>query len=118
MASKPEELPSLDDDLTVKPSVPPRLRPRAIMSDDQVHANSRVMGETWGASTQVRQAEALTPLEPLRIDVPEYLARELRVKCAEHKVTIAYLVMSALRRDGFHVEDKDLVKDRYKRGKR
>jgi hypothetical protein len=118
MASKPEELPSLDDDLTVKPSVPPRLRPRAIMSDDQVHANSRVLGETWGASTQVRQAEALTPLEPLRIDVPEYLARELRVKCAEHKVTIAYLVMSALRRDGFHVEDKDLVKDRYKRGKR
>ena len=98
MASKPEELPSLDDDLTVKPSVPPRLRPRAIMSDDQVHANSRVLGETWGASTQVRQAEALTPLEPLRIDVPEYLGRELRVKCAEHKVTIAYLVMSALRK--------------------
>ena len=118
MASKPEELPSLDDDLTVKPSVPPRLRPRAIMSDDQVHANSRVLGETWGASTQVRQAEALTPLEPLRIDVPEYLGRELRVKCAEHKVTIAYLVMSALRREGFHIEDKDLVKDRYKRGRR
>jgi hypothetical protein len=118
MASKPEDLPSLDDDLTVKPSVPPRLRPRAVMSDDQVHANSRVLGETWGASTQVRQAETLTPLEPLRIDVPEYLARELRVKCAEHKVTIAYLVMSALRRDGFHIEDKDLVKDRYKRGKR
>jgi hypothetical protein len=118
MASKPEELPSLDDDLTVKPSVPPRLRPRAVMSDDQVQANSRVLGETWGASTQVRQAEVLTPLEPLRIDVPEYLARELRVKCAEHKVTIAYLVMSALRREGFHIEDKDLVKDRYKRGRR
>jgi hypothetical protein len=118
MASKPEALPSLDDDLTVKPSAPPRLRPRAILSDDQVQANSRVLGETWGASTQVRQAEPLTPLEPLRIDVPEYLARELRVKCAEHKVTIAYLVMSALRNDGFHLEDKDLVKDRYKRGKR
>jgi len=118
MATKPEELPSLDDDLTVKPSAPPRLRPRAIISDDQVQANSRVLGETWGASTQVRQAEPLTPLEPLRIDVPEYLARELRVKCAEHKVTIAYLVMSALRKDGFHIEAKDLVKDRYKRGRR
>jgi hypothetical protein len=81
MATKPEELPSLDDDLTVKPSAPPRLRPHAIISDDQVQANSRVLGETWGASTQVRQTEPLTPLEPLRIDVPEYLARELRVKC-------------------------------------
>jgi hypothetical protein len=118
MATKPEELPSLDDDLTVKPSAPPRLRPRAVISDDQVQANSRVLGETWGASTQVRQTEPLTPLEPLRIDVPEYLARELRVKCAEHKVTIAYLVMSALRKDGFHIEEKDLVKDRYKRGRR
>jgi hypothetical protein len=118
MATKPEELPSLDDDLTVKPSAPPRLRPRALISDDQVQANSRVLGETWGASTQVRQTEPLTPLEPLRIDVPEYLARELRVKCAEHKVTIAYLVMSALRKDGFHIEEKDLVKDRYKRGRR
>jgi hypothetical protein len=118
MAGKPEDLPSLDDDLTVKPLLPPRLRPRAVMTDDQVHANSRVLGETWGASTRVRQAEPLTPLEPLRIDVPEYLARDLRMKCAEHKVTIAYLVMSALRKDGFLIEDKDLVKDRYKRGRR
>jgi hypothetical protein len=118
MATKPEELPSLDDDLTVKPSPPPRLRPRAIIPDDQVQANSRVLGEQWGASTQVRQAEPLTPLEPLRIDVPEYLARELRVRCAEGKVTIAYLVMTALRKDGFRIDDKDLVKDRYKRGKR
>ena len=48
MAGKPKEkLPSLDDDLTVKPLLPPRLRPRAVMTDDQVHANSRVLGETW-----------------------------------------------------------------------
>ena len=118
MATKPEELPSLDDDLTVKPSAPLRLRPRTIISDSEVQANSRSMGEAWGASTHVRAPEPLTPLEPLRIDVPEYLARELRVRCAEGKVTIAYLVMAALRKDGFRIEDKDLVKDRYKRGRR
>jgi hypothetical protein len=50
--------------------------------------------------------------------VPDYVARELRVRCAESKVTIAYLVMAALRKDGFKIEDKDLVKDRYKRGRR
>src|SRR5689334_12482737 len=98
MAAKPEELPSLDDDLTVKPAVPPRLRPRAFIPDDQVQANSRVLGEQWGAATHIRPQEPLTPLEPLRIDVPEYLARELRVRCAEDKVTIAFLVMSALRK--------------------
>ncbi|MGE4049096.1 MAG: hypothetical protein AB7F35_29915 [Acetobacteraceae bacterium] len=118
MASKPEELPSLDDDLTVRPAAPPRLRPRTVIPDDQVQANSRVLGEQWGAATHIRPQDSLTPLEPLRIDVPNYLARELRVRCAEDKVTIAYLVMKALQKDGFTVAEKDLVKDRYKRGKR
>src|SRR3978361_103120 len=121
MATKPEELPSLDDDLTVKPSAPLRLRPRTIIPDSEVQANSRSMGEAWGASTHVRAPEPLArlaPLEPLRIAVPEYLARELRVRCAEGKVTIAYLVMAALRKDGFRIEDKDLVKGSYKRGRR
>ena len=34
------------------------------------------------------------------------------------KVTNAYLVMKALAKDGFHVDEKDLVPDRYRRGKR
>jgi hypothetical protein len=121
MATKPEELPPLDDDLAVvpvRPASPPQLRPRDAIPDEQVQANSRLLGETWGASTQVRQSEPLTPLEPLRIDVPEYLARELRVRCAEQKVTNAYLVVLALKKEGFHIEEKDLVKDRYKRGRR
>jgi hypothetical protein len=118
MAVKPEELPSLDDELTVRPAAPPRLRPRAIIPDSEVQANSRSLGEVWGASTHIRPQEPLTPLEPLRIDVPDYVARELRVRCAKSKVTIAYLVMAALRKDGFKIEDKDLVKDRYKRGRR
>src|SRR3954453_15201771 len=118
MATKHEELPPLDDDLAVKPAAPPRLRPRAVIPDEQVQANSRVLGEQWGAATHIRPQEPLTPLEPLRIDVPEYLARELRVRSAEEKATIAFFIMRALRKDGFTIEDKDMVKDRYKRGKR
>jgi hypothetical protein len=119
MVTKPDELPSLDDDLTpARPVAPPKLRPRPVIPDEQIQTNSRVLGEQWGAATHIRPQESLTPLEPLRIDMPDYLARELRIRCAEQKVTIAYLVMAALRKDGFHIEDKDFVKDRYKRGKR
>ena len=77
MATKPGELPSLDEDLDSSPVRavnPPRLRPRAVIPDDQVQANSRMLGEQWGAATHIRAQEPLTPLEPLRIDVPEYLA--------------------------------------------
>ena len=120
MAVKPEALPSVDDDLTVGPtrSMLKGLRSRSGISDEEVQANSRAIGEQWGASTQLAQPLPATPLESLRIDVPDYLARELRVRCAEQKVTNAYLVMKALAREGFHIEEKDLVTDRYKRKKK
>lgn len=120
MAVKPEALPSVDDDLTVAPARPilKGLRSRSGISDEEVQANSRAIGEQWGASTRIPQPPPATPLESLRIDVPAYLARELRVRCAEQKVTNAYLVMKALAREGFHIDEKDLVTDRYKRGKR
>ena len=123
MATKPEDLPSGVDDLALPGASPPRPNLRALRSaaeipDEDVRANSRVVGEKWGASTQIHPSPPTTPLESLRIDVPDYLARELRVRCAERKVTNAYLVMMALARDGYHIEEKDLVPDRYKRGKR
>jgi hypothetical protein len=124
MATKPEALPSVDDDLAL-PAEPRRQRPNLAalrsspdLPDDAVRANSLAIGEKWGASTRLQTPPPTTPLESLRLDVPDYLARELRVKCAEMKVTNAYLVMRALAKDGFHVDDKDLVPDRYKRGKR
>jgi len=120
MAVKPEALPSINDDLTIAPTRPTLkgLRSRSGISDEEVQANSRAMGEQWGASTRILQSPPATPLESLRIDVPDYLARELRVRCAEQKVTSAYLVMKALAREGFHIDQKDLVTDRYKRGRR
>jgi hypothetical protein len=114
MSSKPVELPSLDEDLT--PNLR-RLPPRQI-PDDVVQANSRTLGEQWGASTRIHAPPPTTPLESLRLDLPEYLVRALRVKCAEEKVTNAYLVMKALANDGWHIEAFDLVRDRYKRRNR
>jgi hypothetical protein len=124
MATKHEQLPSVDDDLAL-PTEPPAQRPNlaALKSsmdvpDDAIRANSRSIGEKWGASTRIPTPVPTTPLESLRIDVPDYLARELRVRCAEQKVTNAYIVMKALAKEGFHVDEKDLVPDRYKRGRR
>jgi hypothetical protein len=123
MAVKSEELPSVADDLALPGDSAPRPNLRALRSateipDEDVRANSRVLGEKWGATTQIHPPPPTTPLESLRIDVPDYLARELRVKCAEQKVTNAYLVMMALAKDGYRIDAKDLVPDRYKRGKR
>jgi hypothetical protein len=123
MAVKPEALPSVDNDLTIPVEPPSRpnlaaLRSSPHVADETVRANSRAIGEKWGASTRIPVPPPTTPLESLRIDVPDYLARELRVRCAEMKVTNAYLVMKALTKDGFHVDEKDLVPDRYRRGKR
>jgi hypothetical protein len=123
MPTKPEELPSVADDLALPGDSLLRPNLRALRSameipDEAVRANSRTIGEKWGATTQIQSPPPTTPLESLRIDVPDYLARELRVRCAEQKVTNAYLVMMALAKDGYRIEDKDLVQDRYKRGKR
>jgi hypothetical protein len=129
MAKKPEELPSIDEDLTLpttrtEPTPPvPRpnlsgLRSTADMADETVKANSRVIAERWGATTRIPTPVQTTPLESIRVDVPAYLARELRVRCAEEKVTNAYIVMKALVKEGFHIDEKDLVVDRYKRGKK
>jgi len=124
MATKHEQLPSVDDDLALS-TEPPAHRPNlaalkssADVPDEAIRENSRSIGAKWGATTRLPTAVPTTPLESLRIDVPDYLARELRVRCAEQKVTNAYLVMKALAKDGFHIDENDLVTDRYKRGKR
>ena len=57
--SKPP-LPPIDGDLTPAPRQRvdlKGLRPREPMADDAVEANSRAIGEKWGASTQLPAAE-------------------------------------------------------------
>ncbi|MEO0722777.1 MAG: hypothetical protein AAFY43_11595, partial [Pseudomonadota bacterium] len=48
---------------------------------------------------------------PLSLEVPYYLARELKIKAATDAVTVRYLVLSALSAAGYRVDDDELEED-------
>lgn len=48
---------------------------------------------------------------PLSLEVPDYLARELKVKAATEAVTVRYLVLSALDAAGYRVDADELEED-------
>lgn len=115
--SKPP-LPSISDEL--KPTPRARvdlkgLKPRAAAGDEAIEANSRVIGQKWGASTQLPPEERPAPLAPvtsIRGYIPQYLDDELAIKAAERRVTKTFLIMEALARAGYRVDEADLVQDR------
>ncbi|MBE7157666.1 MAG: hypothetical protein INR62_04400 [Rhodospirillales bacterium] len=94
-----------------------RLDLRAIKApegeDANVEANSRKLAAEWGAVTTVTPPRA--PIASLRIEIPEYLDRELAQRAFEQRATKQFLVVQALKAAGFHVEDADLVPDKRKR---
>jgi hypothetical protein len=110
------------------PPIGDELRPKARLkrhdnqpaSDAEIEANSRRIGERWGAATRLRQETELPPLAPvvsIRGYIPKYLDDELTLKSAERRVTKTFLIMEALARAGYRVDDNDLVQDRRKRPK-
>jgi hypothetical protein len=115
--SKPP-LPSIEGELAPAPR--PRidlkgLKPREPMADEAVEANSRAIGERWGASTQLPVVEPVPQLAPtasIRGYIPQYLDNELSVRAAERRVTKTFLIMEALAKAGYHIDDVDLVQDR------
>jgi hypothetical protein len=121
--SQKPALPDIGDELAPKK---PRLdlkalRPKAILEDETIESNSRVLGAEWGASTSIQAATTPqeekpppTPVASLRLEVPAYLDNELRLKAAADGVTKQYLVMQALAAAGFAVRPEDLVTDRRK----
>ena len=117
--SKPP-LPSIDDDLAAAPRQRvdlKGLRSRQPMADEAVEANSRAIGEKWGASTQLPVTEPqaqLAPVTSIRGYIPQYLDDELSVKAAERRVTKTFLIMEALAKAGYRVDEMDLVQDRRK----
>lgn len=50
-------------------------------------------------------------VEKLTIELPRYLADALRRAAVEQRTTARHLVMLALRKDGFEVQETDLVPD-------
>jgi len=109
-----KELPSIDDDLAPRKRVDLRaIQPRK-QADQMVEENSRRLGDEWGAQTSLERPTSKTPLASLRIEVPDYLDRELAVRAAEQRVTKQYLVMKALQEAGYRIDSQDLVMDKRK----
>lgn len=108
------QLPSLDGDLDVRKRVDLKAIRAASGTDDAaIEENSRRIGAEWGAVTSLPRPQK-TQLASLRIEVPEYLDRELAVKAAEMRVTKQFLVLQALQHDGYRIEAHDLVEDKRK----
>jgi hypothetical protein len=123
------DFPPLDDEL----------RPRARLkrhadtpaTDEEIEANSRRIGEKWGASTNISAEPPppaapaapepapppLAPVTSIRGYIPQYLDDELAVRAAERRVTKTFLIMEALAKAGYRVDENDLVQDRRKRPK-
>ena len=125
--SKPD-LPSITSDLAPRRRLDLKAIRSAQVDDLEVAENSRKIGAEWGAQTsleassdkiQVTPAELTSPtakvlLASLRIEVPDYLDRELAFKAVELRCTKQHLVMKALRDAGYRVNDADLVEDKRK----
>jgi hypothetical protein len=115
--SKPG-LPSIDEELAPKPRVNLKnLRAREPIADEDIAANASAIGEKWGASTQIGPTEPPVPLSPLisiRGYIPHYLDNELAMKAAGRRVTKTFLILEALQKAGYRVDENDMVEDRRK----
>src|SRR4051794_34480646 len=113
--------PPIKDELrqAAKPRLDVSLKPRPELPDEAIAANSRTIGERYGAAPSLLSsappAEPPRPAAPLtsvRFDCPDYLDKELSVKAAEQWVTKTYLILQALGQACYRLDEVDLVKDR------
>jgi hypothetical protein len=106
-----EPLPSLESELTPKKRVDLRAIRSAPVDDEAIDQNSRRIGAEWGAQTSLPQPEPKVLLASLRIEVPDYLDRELAMAAVQQRCTKQYLVMKALRGAGFKIEEGHIMED-------
>jgi hypothetical protein len=115
------DLPPIKDELrqAAKTRLDVNLKPRPELPDEAIAANSRAIGERYGSATSLPPPTSLVeppkpaaPLTSVRFDCPDYLDKELSVKAAEEGVTKTYLILQALGRAGYRLDEVDLVKDR------
>lgn len=98
------------------------IRPKGNADDATIEENSRLLGNEWGASTSLQRTQqpasappvARAPVASLRIEVPVYLDDELTREAAAKRITKQYLVLTALRSAGYHIDDADIVADKRK----
>ena len=64
-----------------------------------------------GSAAEEGEGRLVARRRPLSLEVPEYLARELKVKAATEAVTVRFLVLSALSEAGYRVDSDELEED-------
>ena len=71
------------------------------------------LASEWGAVTTVPSPKPV--IASLRLEIPEYLDRQLAQAAFDQRVTKQFLVIQALKAAGFSVDAADLVPDKRKR---
>jgi hypothetical protein len=101
-----------------RPRLDLALPARTDVPDAAIEERSRELGGRWGASSQIQPPVATEPQEPMaplisvRFDCPDYVDRAISVAAAEQNVTKTYLILKALKADGYEIKNVDLVADR------
>jgi hypothetical protein len=91
------DLPELD--------LPDLKRIRRDIPDAEAEANGRRLAQDWLGGEKPE-------LSSLRVEVPKYVQKALGHAAAERGVTKQYLVLEALMKAGYPVEEQDLVEDK------
>jgi hypothetical protein len=55
------------------------------------------------------QAPARTPMKTLNVELPDYVWTALKIRAAERKTSVRYVIMDALRRDGIAINEIDMI---------
>jgi hypothetical protein len=52
-----------------------------------------------------------TQMQSVKIEIPDYVYTELRVRAAHRRTTIKHVIMTSLRLEGFEIRDADMIED-------
>jgi len=55
------------------------------------------------------EAPARTPMKTLNVELPDYVWTALKIRAAERKTSVRYVIMDALRRDGIAINEIDMI---------
>ena len=89
-------------DLDLRPDLK---RVRRDVQDIDIEGASRKLRQEWLEGGR-------TELSSLRIEVPKYVQVLLGHAAAERSVTKQYLILEALRKAGYEINEEDLVEDK------
>lgn len=64
-----------------------------------------------GKAVKSAEAQTLSPVKRMAVDLPLYLISEIRKRAADDDTTIRYIITRALKKDNFKVEPQDLIED-------